>query len=257
MFPRESGLSQSDPCPACSASSGAPVWTALPPSSFHLAASFLLPHGYDWWFAAQGLSRCLGTTHNIQLALPQPSLICLPSPLRLLNWQRDIWNRHSWMALPSRQGKAGLFPWLKCSNQFREKYHMKSKYCRPGQARVFLYNHADKQVLQPCLSPGVSGIACSLQPGDVSSAEVGGGFHLWDVVERRESLGGYKLCSVKKESNIQAWRETNTSFIIVKRTAYTSLKIDLRKHFENVIFLWGKKPYSAWFHLYQVQEQAR
>lgn len=91
------------------------------------------------------------------------------------------------MALHSGQGKTGLFPWFKRSNQFREKYHTKSKYCRPSQARVFLYNHADMQGLQTCLSPGVNGIACSLQPGDVSSAEVGGGFHLWDVVERRVS----------------------------------------------------------------------
>lgn len=123
------------------------------------------------------------------------------------------------MALHSGQGKAGLFPWLKCSNQFREKYHMKSKYCCPSQQRVFLHSHADMQGLQPCLSPGVNGIVCSLQPGDVSSAEVGGGFNLWYVVARRESLGGCKLCSVKKESNIQSCRETNKSFIIVKRTA--------------------------------------
>lgn len=34
---------------------------------------------------------------------------------------------------------------LKSSNQFREKYHMKSKYYHLGQARVFLYNHADMQ----------------------------------------------------------------------------------------------------------------
>lgn len=103
------------------------------------------------------------------------------------------------MALHSGQEKGGLFPWLKCSNQFREKYHMKSKYCCPGQARVFLYDHADMQGLQPRLSPGVSGIACSLQLGNGSSAEVGEGFHLWEVIERRESLGEYKLCSVKKE----------------------------------------------------------
>lgn len=96
---------------------------------------------------------------------------------------------------------------------------MKSKYCRPSQQRVFLHSHADMQGLQRCLSPGVSGIACSLQPGDVSSAEVGGGFNLWDVVARRQSLGGCKLCSVKKELNIQSCRETNKSFIIVKRTA--------------------------------------
>lgn len=55
------------------------------------------------------------------------------------------------------------------------------------------------KVLQPCLSPGVSGIACSHQLEDVSSVEVGEGFHLWEVVERRESLGGYKLCNVKEE----------------------------------------------------------
>lgn len=85
--------------------------------------------------------------------LPCASFICLPSSLGLWSWQENLWNRHSWMALHAGQGKRGLFPWLKSSNQFREKYHMKSKYYRLGQARVFLYNHADMQGFTALLHP--------------------------------------------------------------------------------------------------------
>lgn len=43
----------------------------------------------------------------------------------------------------ARKGRA--ISMLKSSSQFREKYYMKSKYYSFGQARVFLYNHADMQ----------------------------------------------------------------------------------------------------------------
>lgn len=56
---------------------------------------------------------------------PNPSWICLLSPLRLLNWQGNTWTLHSWMIPHSGQGKGRLFPWPKYFNQFREKYHMK------------------------------------------------------------------------------------------------------------------------------------
>lgn len=54
------------------------------------------------------------------------------------------------------------------------------------------------KILQSRLYPSISGIACPLQLGDVNSEEVGEGFHLWEVVKRRESLGGYKLCMGNK-----------------------------------------------------------
>lgn len=50
--------------------------------------------------------------HVVQLPPTMANLpmIYLPSPLRLLNWQGNIWNRHSWMALHAGQEKGGLFP---------------------------------------------------------------------------------------------------------------------------------------------------
>lgn len=47
-----------------------------------------------------------------KLTFPHASLICLLSPLRLLNWQGNAWTRHSWVIPHSGQGKGRLFPWL-------------------------------------------------------------------------------------------------------------------------------------------------
>lgn len=41
IFPRESGLSQSVPCPACSASSGASMWTVLLPATSQPSSSLV------------------------------------------------------------------------------------------------------------------------------------------------------------------------------------------------------------------------
>ena len=149
------------------------------------------------------------------------------------------------MALHSGQGNTGLFPWFKRSNQFREKYHTKSNIvvlAKQGFSFITMLTCKVYRLASPLVSmvlPALCSRGMSVQP------RLGADF-ICGTWQKGESLEGYKLCSVKKEQNIQSWRETNKSFIIVKRTAYTSSKIDLRRHFENVIFLWGKKPCSTW-----------
>lgn len=83
---------------------------------------------------------------------------------------------------PLWAGKGRTISMLKTSNQFREKYHMKSKYYHLGQATVFLYSHADMQGFTAlplpwcrwyCLLSPAGGCQFSRGRGRISS--VGGG----------------------------------------------------------------------------------
>lgn len=112
-----------------------------------------------------------------KLTLPHASLICLLSPLRLLNWQGNAWTRHSWMIPHSGQGKGRLFPWLNYFKPIQRKrkipHEVKILSSRPSKGFP-LQPCWQAKAVQLCLPLGVSGVAGSLHLGNVSSAELWG-----------------------------------------------------------------------------------